>query len=195
MPLALTPLMKKRLTRRARAMIERSLICFPELAGKTITIGYTRAHLGSASLIYDAASRPRLIIRLKIHKLTYQTIGHELTHLVQGLARGDRRARSTISGENIPSGEKQCDIWTLARDDLFCDDPPTYLRLPRQLREQWQSYAESVRALCIAAISKRSTHRRYIQWLETQIRALSITQPEKKREQEQLWLSLRFRRR
>jgi hypothetical protein len=195
MPLALTPLMKKRLTRRAQAMIERSLTCFPELAGKTITVGYTRAHLGSASLIYGAASQPRLIVRLKIRNLTYQTIGHELTHLVQGLARGDRRLRAAVSSEKIPCGEKQCDIWTLARDDLFCDDPPTYLRLPRILREQWQSYAESVRALCIAAIDKRSTHRRYIQWLENEIRALSVTRPAKNPEPEQLWLSLGGKRR
>ena len=43
-----TPLMTKRLTRRAKEMIERSLRYFPELQGKTITIGYTRVHLGAA---------------------------------------------------------------------------------------------------------------------------------------------------
>ena len=82
--------MKKRLTRRAQEMIARSLPYFPELNGKTITVGYTRKRLGSASIIYRGGKIVRLIIRLKVRKLTYQTIGHELTHLVQALMRGDR---------------------------------------------------------------------------------------------------------
>jgi hypothetical protein len=57
-PLRLTPLMKKRLTRRAQEMIARALPHFPELNGKTITVGYTRKHLGSASIIYRATDHP-----------------------------------------------------------------------------------------------------------------------------------------
>src|SRR4029077_19433799 len=87
MPLVFTPLMKKRLTHRAQTMIERSLPYFPELQGKMITVGLTRKHLGSASIGYRAGAITRLIIRLKVRNVTYQTIGHELTHLVQGLAR------------------------------------------------------------------------------------------------------------
>ncbi len=173
MPLRLTPLMKKRLTRRACAMIERSLTHFPELEGKTITVGYTRAHLGSAVLSYRRESEPRLVIRLKVRKLTYQTIGHELTHLVQGLGRGDRSTTSPFHSGHIPSGEKQCDIWTLARAPLFCDDAPTYIRLPRVMRERWRDYAEEVRKLCISAIKKRENFRLYIRWLEAEIRRLA----------------------
>ena len=73
----------------------------------------------------------------------------------------------------IPSGEKQCDIWTLARHELFCDDPPTYLRLPRVMRESWPAYAPAVRALCMTAIEKRLSYRRYIHWLEGEIRKLA----------------------
>ena len=127
MPLAFTPLMKKRLTRRASEMIERSLRHFPELHGKTITVGLTRKHLGSASITYRAGAISRLIIRLRVRNVSYQTIGHELTHLVQGLAHGDRSTPRSAARSRIPSGEKQCDIWTLARHPLFCDDPPTYL--------------------------------------------------------------------
>jgi hypothetical protein len=90
MPLVFTPLMKKRLTSRAQMMLERSLSYFPELEGKTITVGLTRKHLGSASISYHAGTISRLVIRLKVRKVTYQTIGHELTHLVQGLGDGDR---------------------------------------------------------------------------------------------------------
>lgn len=187
--LTFTALMKKRLTLRAQSMIARALGAFPELQGKTITVGYTRAHLGSTTLIYRASCPPRLVIRLKVRNLTYQTIGHELTHLVQGLARGDRRFRTAAAWTKIPSGEKQCDIWTLARDPLFCDDAPTYLRLPRLIRDQWRHYARSVRLLCIAAIEKRESHRHYIQWLEKEIRLLCLNSA-KKREPEQLSLPL-----
>ena len=52
MPIQLTPPMKRRLTRRAHDMIARSLHLFPELRGATITVGYTRKHLGSATVVY-----------------------------------------------------------------------------------------------------------------------------------------------
>ena len=180
MPLAFTPLMKKRLTRRAFEMIERSLRYFPELHGKTITVGLTRKHLGSASISYRAGAISRLIIRLRVRKVSYQTIGHELTHLVQGLAHGDRSTPRSVARSRIPSGEKQCDIWTLARHPLFCDDPPTYLRLPRIVRDQWPHYAKPVRTLCVAAIEKRQSHRLYIRWLELEIRQLPRSLPDKK---------------
>ena len=180
MSLAFTPLMKKRLTHRAFEMIDRSLRHFPELHGKTITVGLTRKHLGSASITYRAGTISRLIIRLRVRKVSYQTIGHELTHLVQGLAHGDRSTLRSVVQSKIPSGEKQCDIWTLARHPLFCDDPPTYLRLPRIVRDQWPRYAEPVRSLCVAAIEKRNSHRFYIRWLEAQIHRLPRTLPEKK---------------
>jgi hypothetical protein len=165
--------MKKRLTRRAQEMIDCSIRYFPELQGKTITVGYTRAHLGSAIVAYRGGGVSRLIVRLRVRKLTFQTVGHELTHLVQGLSRGDRRARSSLNSDRIPSGEKQCDIWTLARHELFCDDPPTYLHMPRVIREDWADYAEAVRRLCIEAIRQRKNHRFYIRWLESEIRKLT----------------------
>ncbi|HXV83832.1 MAG TPA: hypothetical protein VEG60_28585 [Candidatus Binatia bacterium] len=179
-PLAFTPLMKKRLTRRAATMIERALVHFPELQGKTITVGLTRKHLGSASISYRAGAISRLTIRLRVRKVSYQTIGHELTHLVQGLRYGDRSTQSAAARSRIPSGEKQCDIWTLARHPLFCDDPPTYLKLPRMVRDQWPRYADSVRALCLAAIEKRPSHRLYIRWLESEIRLLTRSSPKRK---------------
>ena len=169
--------MKKRLTRRAQEMIARALPHFPELYGKTITVGYTRKHLGSASIIYRGGKITRLIIRLKVRKLTYQTIGHELTHLVQALVRGDRPHIKSSYLPKIPSGEKPCDIWTLARHELFCDDPPTYIKMPRILRERWLDYAEPVRGLCIAAIQQRVTRRLYIQWLEKEVRKLAKAAP------------------
>ena len=186
--------MKKRLTRRAQDMIARSLPHFPELNGKTITVGYTRKHLGSASIIYRAGKIARLIIRLKVRKLTYQTIGHELTHLVQALMRGDRPHIDSIDMSKIPYGEKPCDIWTLARHELFCDDPPTYIKMPRIMRERWLDYAEPVRRLCIAAIQQRITRRLYIQWLEVEVGKLAKAAPRRQTFTAQLSLPFADRR-
>jgi hypothetical protein len=169
---AFTPGMEKRLTQRLQTMIARSLAHFPELRGKTITVGYTRKHLGSATVISRSGVVTRLVIRLRARRVCYQTIGHELTHLIQGLARGDRSSAGSSLHAKLPSGEKQCDIWTLARHEIFCDDAPTYLRLPPFVRESWSRYAQSVHALCMAAVEKRKTHRRYIRWLEAELRNL-----------------------
>ena len=189
MQLKFTPQMKQRLTRRAAEMIEQSLRYFPELQDSTIAVGYTRKHLGSATVVYRTGIISRLIVRFKVRKLTYQTIGHELTHLIQGLGRGNLTAPRAIDPDRIPSGETQCDIWTLARDPLFCDDPPTYIKMPRIMREHWPDYAETVRNLCIAAIEKRHTQRQYIRWLEQEIRALAkAPKPQKSTGPAQLFL-------
>jgi hypothetical protein len=188
MPIRLTPLMKQRLTRRAYEMIERSLRYFPELQDSTITVGYTRKHLGSATVVYRKQTILRLIIRLKVRKLTYQTIGHELTHLIQGLGRGNHSAARAADPDRIPSGETQCDIWTLARAALFCDDPPTYIKMPRVVRERWMDYTDSVREICVAAIEKRLTQRQYIRWLEDELRKLGKSPAPKEKPVEQLSL-------
>jgi hypothetical protein len=188
MPIRLTPLMRQRLTRRAQEMIERSLQRFPELKDTSLTVGYTRKHLGSATVVYRKGVITRLIIRLKVRNVTYQTIGHELTHLIQGLAHGDRSKSRSADPAKVPSGEQQCDIWTLARDPLFCDDPPTYIKMPRLIRDRWPDYANEVRDLCIAAIEKRHTHRHYIRWLEEELRKLAKTPRERDPQPDQLRL-------
>lgn len=183
-PLHFTPGMKRRLTRQALAMLEMALRQFPELDGKSITIGYTKVHLGSAVLPRYPTPESKLTIRLKVRKLTYNTIGHELTHLIQALSR-----QSSVTAR-IPGGEKQCDIWTLARSSLFCDAAPSYLKLPRVVREKWPEYARSVRSLCIAAIEKRKTYRLYLRWLESQIKQLPRRPLRKSKERKQLPLPI-----
>jgi hypothetical protein len=188
MPIRLTPPMKQRLTHRTLAMLQRSLGYFPELRDHSITVGYTRKYLGSATVIYRKGTVSNLIIRLRARKVTYQTIGHELTHLIQALAFGDRSGRRSSIPGRIPTGEKQCDIWTLAREPLFCDDAPTYIKMPRIVRDHWPDYAEAVRDLCISAIEKRHTQRQYIRWLEDEITKLPTAQGRKKTASTQLML-------
>ena len=165
--------MKKQLSRRVLKMLQDALRNFPELQGRKITVGYTSAHLGSAVVPLSAGGAGKLTIRLKVRTLTYNTIGHELTHLLQGLSRIHFDRGKPEDGGRIPFGEKQCDIWTLARSRLFCDDAPTYLKLPRAVRENWPVYARAVRKLCIAALEKRKSYRLYMRWLESRIQDLT----------------------
>src|SRR5580704_13727623 len=71
--------MQRVLTADVQHRIERSVAQFPELTGKTITVGLTRSADGTADV-------EKMIIRLNVRQRTpvsYFTIGHELTHLLQ----------------------------------------------------------------------------------------------------------------
>ena len=130
--------MEKRLTQRVVRMLNRSLRQFPELRNLEVRVGHTRTKLGVAFI--PTRLRLPLYIRLRVRGLTYNTIGHELTHLLQGLTKLPPPAGAP-AWEPLPGGETQCDIWTLARSEIFCDDAPTYLRMPRAVRENWRHYA------------------------------------------------------
>jgi hypothetical protein len=87
---------------------------FPELDGETITVGLTRAASGMAVI---GGSR----IWLNPSKLSYHTIAHELIHLLQ------------LRDLGIPSGEKACDVFSMARHWTLNDDRPSYVRVPLAL--------------------------------------------------------------
>jgi len=136
--------------------LQRALALFPELDGRKITVGLT-----SNPRLHGSAEAENWLIRLNPTRRSgssYFTIGHELTHLLQKPGLG-----------LVPAGEVQCDIWTLARSDLFLDDMPSYLRVPCR-RRAWPVHARAVRSLCIRAIDERRRHRLYIVWLEREIR-------------------------
>jgi hypothetical protein len=180
--------MKKRITRKVVRMLNESGELFPELKDTSVTVGYTRTKAGVALIPLEA--HVPLHIRLQVRGLSYNTIGHELTHLVQGVSRFPSVSGGVLR-EPLPGGEIQCDIWTLARGELFCDEAPVYIKLPGIVRDHWTDYAKAVRCLCIAAIQKRTTHRTYIRWLESQIRCLSTTGEPPPPEPRQLTLPLR----
>ena len=142
--------MQRVLTAGLQHRIERSVAQFPELTGQTITIGLTRSADGTA----DAE---HMIIRLNVRPRTsvsYFTIGHELTHLLQSGGLGV-----------VPSGEIPCDVWTLARCELFLDDRPSYLCSHLWTRQNWPHHAHTVKHLCVQAIERRKTNRHYLVWL------------------------------
>jgi hypothetical protein len=90
---------------------------FPELEGETVTVGLTRAASGMA---VPGGSR----IWLNPSRLTYHTIAHELVHLLQ------------LRDLGIPSGEKACDVFSLARHWTLNDDRPSYIRIPLELLDR-----------------------------------------------------------
>jgi hypothetical protein len=130
---------------------------FPELADGTVRVGLARKRgvLGWGSL--DPA-RPGVWVRPR--RLSYFTIAHEFTHLLQA-----RRL--------VPRGERACDLWALARSPLLIDAPPGYLRLPGSLRRRRLEPAQAA-LLCEAArraiAARGQGERRYLLRFEREAR-------------------------
>ncbi|MGI8424062.1 MAG: hypothetical protein ACR2L6_07950, partial [Gemmatimonadaceae bacterium] len=96
---------------RIRERIEFVRGFFPEMVGVTIRVGLAqkRGILGWGSLDPE---RPGIWLRPR--RIELFTVAHEMTHLLQARVL-------------VPSGERQCDLWALARSPLLIDSPPTYL--------------------------------------------------------------------
>ena len=128
---------------------------FPELDGETITVGLTRAASGMA---VPGGSR----IWLNPSRLSHHTIAHELIHLLQGRDFG------------IPSGEKACDIYSLARHWTLNDDRPSYVRVPLAMMGGSKTVSEpAARVLfevATEALARRAHgHRHYIAYFEHEV--------------------------
>jgi hypothetical protein len=83
---------------------------FPELEGRTIRVGLTRVAIGMAVPGGDE-------LWLNPGQLSFHTITHELIHLLQERGR-------------VPSGERSCDLYSLARHWTLNDTSPYYVRIP-----------------------------------------------------------------
>jgi len=153
-------------SRRVLASPHRARICerlefvrrfYPELEGITVRVGMAlkRGVLGWGSLDPE---RPGVWVRPR--RLEYFTIAHEFTHLLQ--ARG-----------LVPMGERACDLFALARSPLLVDQPPGYLKLPREVRYLKQLDHPQAKLLHDAARraieARASGDRRYLQRFEREI--------------------------
>jgi len=141
---------------RIRERIEFVRGFFPEMSGVSIRVGLAqkRGVLGWGSL---DPQRPGIWLRPRRTELF--TIAHEMIHLLQ--ARG-----------MVPRGERQCDLWALARTPLVIDSPPTYLELPRLFRQRpvrsdHAALFHRVARECLAA--RERGDRRYLQMFERTI--------------------------
>ncbi|MBU1699252.1 MAG: hypothetical protein KJ927_19970 [Candidatus Eisenbacteria bacterium] len=135
-------------------MVSYVLRYFPELHESVVRVGVTRGAAGRA-----VVGEPQ--IWLNPRNLSYQTIAHELIHVLQGR-------------EGVPNGERSCDLFSLARHHTLIDARPAYLKLPSRafdLRHRpLPSVAPLMYATACEAVEKRCAgYRRYITWFENEI--------------------------
>ena len=81
--------------------------------------------------------------------------------------------KDRLGDKAIPTGEIACDVWTIARSDLFLDEPPGYLDVGRRVLLSWKLHRNRVRRLCIEAIEHRKVQRHYIRWLTAELHSSS----------------------
>lgn len=137
--------------------LRKSMLLFPELHPKIIKFGLRTRATAIAHTYGFVENQDFMLIGINpIEKLYYYILGHELTHFLQKIA-------------NIPAGEKQCDIWTIIRSELFTDRHPHYIDISSAIKKDWDTYKSEVRKLCIEAIKIRNKKRCYIAWLEEKI--------------------------
>ena len=154
---------------RIRERLEFVRTFFPELASLTIRVGLVKKPgvLGWGSLDPED---PGVWVRPR--RLDHFTIAHEFTHLLQ--ARG-----------LVPMGERACDLFALARSPLLIDQPPGYLKLPRdaqRLRQLDPAHGKLLHEAARRAVEARAGgDRRYLQRFEREVaeswRALIISSP------------------
>lgn len=129
---------------------------FPEFEGVEIRVGLAqkRGVLGWGSLDPE---RPGIWVRPR--NLQLFTIAHEFTHL--------RQAR-----KQVPMGERQCDLWALAKTPLLIDAAPNYLKMPRALRRA-RPTNDQAHLLCMTAreaiAAQQAGDRRYLVRFEAAI--------------------------
>jgi len=134
-----------------------SMLLFPELHPKTVKFGLRRKHVASARTYGFRNNQDIMFFGINpVEKLYYYTIGHEITHFMQEIS-------------DIPHGEKQCDVWTLARSELFIDKAPRYIDMAGVVKKNWNDYKFEVRELCIEGIKVRKDKRFYIQRIEEEL--------------------------
>jgi len=162
MRIELTRLMaERRAKNRIVSDIRKASIFFPELRDKTVKVGIAKNGGGKA---YPSLMKISIDPRKRFY--SYNVIGHELMHLIQGCC-------------GIPKGEKACDLWTIARSPLFLDRPPNYLEIPEFMIERWESWKGFVRRKAIEAIGLRQEGlRKYIRWFENDLRKAKPDSPE-----------------
>jgi hypothetical protein len=136
---------------------------FPEIGGRQIKVGLTRAASGMAV-------PGGFEIWLNPYRVTYHTIAHELVHLLQR------------TGGDVPHGERSCDLFSLARHWTLNDVVPSYVQIPARLVETDGTLpAATARAVYDAAVEalelRRGGLRRYIAWFEERLRAAAVTMP------------------
>ena len=154
--LTLTPRLREEAERRVRRLHP----YFPEIRRK-MKIGLTRSYDGLAFQSDDGVVKLMLDVRKARNgdykSPTFWTIAHELMHLAQ------------FNTREIPSGERACDLFALARlPPKYIDEAPSYLVIASHVRRRWSSeYASIAHEVARRALRERAKGvRNYIAWWE-----------------------------
>lgn len=144
-----------------KKLFEEVIPYFPEFKRSTFKVGYTESGACYVPKYIRKTDREHIYIRLSEHDITRYVLAHELTHELQ------------YTNNDIPQGEKQCDIWTLARSTFLLDHPPHYLEVPKSVRENWYDWKEILHQVAEEAIQKREEGLfRYIRYFEDKVKEL-----------------------
>ena len=131
---------------------------FPEYWNRTIWVGFEGAFqdtkYGGHFISIDDEK-----VKIRVVKCPdFWLLAHELMHGVQRI------------DDNVPAGEKSCDLFTLARDYRLANRSPTYLEIPKEIEVDWLSWVEVAHYVAKDAIDKRQNGtRKYIQWFENKM--------------------------
>ncbi len=136
---------------------------FPELREKSIKVGITRSASG-------LAVPGGIEVWFNPFQLAYHTIAHEFIHVLQG-------------SNGIPSGERSCDVYSMARHWTLNDSPPTYVRIPKSFHDTTGRIDEAHARILFAVASSAVTHRRsglrnYIAFFENELARLDRESPD-----------------
>lgn len=125
--------------------IEKVLEHFPEFEDEKLKIGHTNKRRNVAHYPMEASQNDRNYIRLS-KGVNLQTISHELVHVL--------------------TREKAIDILSLARSAQLIDQPPPYLDLPEEIRENLGAYRTDLHELAATAEDRFHRHREMVHWFE-----------------------------
>jgi hypothetical protein len=133
---------------------------FPELGERKIRVGLTRVASGMA---VPGGHE----IWFNPSQISYHAIAHEFVHLLQG-------------SHGIPTGERSCDLFSLARHWTLNDTAPYYVRVPRHFLDSkgniTPAYARLICSVARGAIEmKHGGLRNYIAYFEKTLRGESAS--------------------
>jgi len=148
---ATRPLQKHRYCNKVLKRLSYARRFFPELGDRKIRVGLTRVASGMA--IPGGHE-----IWFNPNQISYHAIAHEFVHLLQG-------------NHNIPSGERSCDVFSLARHWTLNDTAPYYVHVPRHFMDSdgniLPPYARLIYEVAKRSIEmKQNGTRNYIAYFE-----------------------------
>jgi len=151
-----------------KSRLERLHPYFPEMKSH-MKVGITRSLEGLAFQSDSGFVKLMLEVRRTRNGTwrypTYWTLAHELMHLAQ------------FNSHGIPSGERACDVFALARmPPKYIDESPSYLVVPRGLRTKWLPRdARMAHDLAVEALEmRRKGLRRYASWWENEFETRKV---------------------